>query len=109
MIKIISKEIDDFINLLEEEYVTDDEFYLHICEGCDTIEDPETGDVAFGMFGMHNNHCYVAGDLPIEQILKTIAHEYMHFIQKVESRETDEEEAESYADLMYKKYETMKE
>ncbi len=104
MIKIISEEIDDFICLLEMEYVTDESFYLHICEGHDTIEDPETGKVAFGMFGIHNNHCYVAGDLPLEQLLKTIAHEYMHFIQKWEEKDINEDEAEDFADLMYNKF-----
>ena len=84
MIKIISDEINDFLELLQNEYSNDAPFYLHICEGCDSIQNPCTEGLAFGMFNRETNHCYVAGELEEEQVLKTIAHEYKHYVQKCE-------------------------
>lgn len=104
MIKIISDEINDFIELLQTEYSNDAPFYLHICEGCDSVQDPYTEKLAFGMFNRETNHCYVAGDLEEEQVLKTIAHEYKHYTQKCSSVEFDEDDAENFADYMYDKF-----
>lgn len=104
MIKLISDEIDEFLQLLDMEYYTDESFYLHIAEDCDSIEDPTNNELAFGMFGNHNNHCYIAGNLELEQVLKSIAHEYMHFIQKDKGLEYNEEDAENFAELMYDKF-----
>ena len=103
MIKIINDEIDDFLKFLESDYCAKDPFYIHICEGYDTIEDPN-GGVAFGMFNRFTNHCYIASELEEEQLLKTIAHEYKHFIQKCRNGEFNENEAEDYAELMYDKF-----
>lgn len=104
MIKIINDDVNDFINFLDKEYPRDKTFYLHICEGHDSIQDPYTEELGFGMFGRENNECYVAGDLEIEQVLKTIAHEYKHFIQKYDGVEFNEEDAENFADETYKRF-----
>ena len=104
MIKIISDEINDFLEFLNAEYPRDASFYLHICEGHDSIQDPYTKGIAFGMFGRETNHCYVAGELEIEQILKTIAHEHKHFLQKCDELSFNEEDAENFADYMYNKF-----
>lgn len=104
MIKIINDEINDFIEFLNSEYPKDESFYLHICEGHDSIQDPYTDSLAFGMFGRQNDECYVAGDLETEQILKTIAHEYKHFLQKYDNVEFKEEEAENFAEDVYKRF-----
>lgn len=104
MIKIISDEINNFIELLQTEYSNEAPFYLHICEDCDSVQDPYTEKLAFGMFNRKTNHCYVAGDLEEEQVLKTIAHEYKHYIQKCSSVEFDEDDAENFADYMYDKF-----
>lgn len=104
MIKIINDDVNDFINFLDKEYPRDETFYLHICEGHDSIQDPYTEELGFGMFGRENNECYVAGDLEIEQVLKTIAHEYKHFIQKYDGVEFNEEDAENFADETYKRF-----
>ena len=104
MIKIINDDVNDFINFLDKEYPRDKTFYLHICEGHDSIQDPYTEELGFGMFGKESNECYVAGDLEIEQVLKTIAHEYKHFIQKYDGVEFNEEDAENFADETYKRF-----
>lgn len=104
MIKIISDEINDFLEFLQNEYSNDAPFYLHICEGHDSIQDPYTEGLAFGMLNRETNHCYVAGEIEEEQVLKTIAHEYKHYIQKCEGINFDEEEAEDFADYMYDKF-----
>ena len=104
MIKIISDEINDFIELLQKEYSNDTPFYLHICEDCDSVQDPYTENLAFGMFNRESNHCYVAGELEEEQVFKTIAHEYKHYIQKCNGIEFNEEKAENFADYMYDKF-----
>lgn len=104
MIKIINENISDFIEFLNNEYQREECFYLHICEGHDSIQDPYTENLAFGMFNRETNHCYVAGDLEEEQVLKTIAHEYKHFLQKCDGGSFDEEDAENFADLMYDRF-----
>lgn len=104
MIKIINENISDFIEFLNNEYPRDELFYLHICEGHDSIQDPYTESFAFGMFGRENNECYVAGDLETEQVLKTIAHEYKHFLQKYENIEFNEKDAEDFAEDVYKQF-----
>lgn len=104
MIKTISDEIDDFLKFLDKKYPVKQNVYIHICEGFDTIQEPNTENVAFGMFGNDNDHIYVAGDIPIEQILKTIAHEYKHFVQKYSSEPYNENEAENFADKIYKEF-----
>ena len=104
MIKIINEEINDFIELLQKEYYNDSPFYLHICEGHDSIQDPYTESIAFGMFNRETNHCYVAGELETEQILKTIAHEYKHYMQKCDELSFNEEDAENFAEDIYKRF-----
>ena len=104
MIKIINDDINDFINFLDEKYSINQNVYIHICEGFDTIQEPETENVAFGMFGNSNDHIYVAGNIPVEQILKTIAHEYKHFTQKYLSEQYDENDAEDFAEKVYKEF-----
>lgn len=104
MIKIINDEINDFLDFLNNEYQREESFYLHICEGCDSVQDPYTEKLAFGMFNRETNHCYVAGDLEEEQVLKTIAHEYKHFLQKCDSLEFNEDDAEDFAEDIYKRF-----
>ena len=104
MIKIISENVSDFIEFLNNEYPRDELFYLHICEGHDSIQDPHTERLGFGMFSKETNHCYVAGDLEEEQVLKTIAHEYKHFLQKCDMIDFNEDDAEDFAEMMYNKF-----
>lgn len=104
MIKIINDDVNDFINFLDKEYPRDKTFYLHICEGHDSIQDPYTEGLGFGMFNRKTNHCYVAGDLEEEQVLKTIAHEYKHFLQKYDMLDFNEEDAEDFAEMIYNKF-----
>lgn len=104
MLRIINDDIDDFLKFLDENYPVKQNVYIHICEGFDTIQEPNTENTAFGMFGNNNDNIYVAGDIPMEQILKTIAHEYKHFIQKYSGQEYNEKEAEDFADRVYKEF-----
>ena len=104
MIKVINDDIDDFLKFLDEKYPVTQKVYIHICEGFDTIQEPDTENVAFGMFGNESDHIYVAGDIQIEQILKTVAHEYKHFLQKYSSESYSENEAENFADKVYKEF-----
>ena len=67
------------LKLLESDYCAKEPFYIHICEGCDTIEDP-SGGIAFGMFNRFTNHCYVAGELEEEQ-LKFITDSVLEFMK----------------------------
>lgn len=104
MIKIINDDIDDFLKFLEEKYPINQNVYIHVCEGFDSIQEPDTENVAFGMFGNNNDHIYVAGDIPKEQILKTLAHEYKHFIQKYSNEEYSESNAEDFADKIFNEF-----
>ena len=104
MIKIIDNCINDFILFLNENYPMEQSVYLHLCEGYDSIQDPNTGSFGFGMFGNKNDEIYVACNIPKEQILKTIAHEYKHFIQKYSELPYSENEAEDFADKAFEEF-----
>lgn len=104
MIKIINDDIDDFLKFLNKKHPLKQNVYIHICEGFDTIQEPDTTNVAFGMFGNNSDNIYVAGDIPNEQILKTIAHEYKHFMQKYSNEDYNEIDAEDFADKVYNEY-----
>jgi hypothetical protein len=104
MIKIIDDCINDFILFLNENYPMEQIVYLHLCEGFDTIQDPNNEGIAFGMFGNENDEIYVACDIPKEQILKTIAHEYKHFMQKYNNEPYNEEDTENFADDIFNKF-----
>ncbi len=102
MLKISNLEIDKTIKFLNENYPTDKDVFLHICEGYDTIETPD--GIGFGVFVKPETKdetpsIFIAGDIPSEdfQIIETLAHEYCHFIQYCEEKEFSEEEAENFA------------
>lgn len=102
MIKISNTEIDRTIKFLNENYPTEKEVFLHICEGYDTIE--TTDGCGFGVFVKPETkedipNIYIAGDMPNDdfQIAETLAHEYKHFMQWCNGEEFSEQEAEDFA------------
>jgi len=102
MIKISNPDIDRTIKYLNENYQTEKEVFLHICEGYDTIKSPD--GMGFGVFAKPNSDdevpmIYIAGDMPNDdfQVVETLAHEYRHFIQYCSGEEFSEERAEEFA------------
>lgn len=102
MLKIVNTEVDRTIKFLNENYTTDKDVFLHICEGYDTIEAPD--GVGFGVFVKPEEEddaptIFIAGDMPNDefQIAETLAHEYCHFMQYCNGKEFSEEEAEEFA------------
>lgn len=102
MIKILNQDIDGAIKYLNENYPTEKQVFLHICEGYDTIETPD--GTGFGVFVKPNSddeipEIYIAGDMPNDdlQVVKTLAHEYKHFMQYCYGEQFSEEEAEEFA------------
>lgn len=102
MIKISNQDIDKAIKYLNENYTTEKEVFLHICEGYDTIETPD--GMGFGVFVKPNSDdevpaIYIAGDMPNDdfQVVETLAHEYKHFMQYCDREQFSEEEAEEFA------------
>ena len=96
MIKIINKNIDALIALLNEKHPEGPDVFLHIIEDCDTID---TGQgVGFGVYNTETMEIYVAGDLPEpEAVLHTIAHEFAHHLQNQSGEGYDEEYADEFA------------
>lgn len=96
MIKIINKEIDALIAILNEKHPEGPDVFLHIIEDCDTID---TGSgVGFGVYDTEKMEIYVAGDLPEQEaVLHTIAHEFAHHLQSQSGEGYDEEYADEYA------------
>lgn len=102
MIKISNPDIDRTIKYLNENYPTEKEVFLHICEGYETIETPD--GMGFGVFVKPNSDnevpmIYIAGDMPNDdfQVIETLAHEYRHFMQYCNGEEFSEEQAEEFA------------
>lgn len=104
MIKVINKNIDALIALLNKKHPEGPDVFLHIIEDCDAID---TGKgVGFGVYNTETMEIYVAGDLPEpEAVLHTIAHEFAHHLQQISGEGYDEEYADKYADAILEELE----
>lgn len=108
MIKFVNEEIDKTIALLNFEYPTQKDVFIHVCEGYDTIETPE--GTGFGVFVKPESEneipaIYIAGDIPNNdfEIVETLAHEYRHFMQWCNGEDFFEEQAENFAKKVVEK------
>ena len=100
MILLSNKTITNVIEYLNDQYPTDREVYMHICEGYDCID--VDNQVGFGVSKVptsaeENFEIWIAGDLSDECLITTIAHEFAHFIQYIHGEPFDEDEAEEFA------------
>lgn len=109
MIQIVNSDITATINYLTEHYPRKEAVTVHIMEGYDTIQTPD-GGVGFGVFVPATMEIYIAGDIPEKEegLIKNIVHEYKHFLQHCEGKPFDEEEAEAFAEEIYKKIKEIK-
>ena len=72
-----------------------DELIIHVMHGYDTLKAP-TGEDCFGCYINGEYEIYVADNIPTDQLFHTIAHEYMHYLQDIDGKEFDEEEADAF-------------
>lgn len=72
-----------------------EELIVHVMHGYDSLKAPDGTD-CFGCYIKEEYEIYVADAIPSDQLFHTIAHEYMHYLQDIEGRELDEEEANAY-------------
>lgn len=92
----------EIVNQVAEEHASDknvgnkDELLIHVIHGYDSLESP-TDEMCFGCYVKGKNEIYVADDMPKEQFFQTIAHEYMHYLQDIEGKDFNEEEADAFA------------
>lgn len=103
MLEIVSSDFLKATNYLIDNYPTDKRLIVHVMEGYDTIETP-TGK-GFGVFIPETLEIYIAGDMPgeSENLIKTLAHEFKHFLQYCDGKPFNETEAEKFAEEIYKK------
>ena len=83
------------IATIKEQIRDKNEFIVHIMHGYDTLLSPDGKD-CFGCYINEEYEAYVADDMPADQLFHTVAHEYMHYLQDIEGREFDEEEANNF-------------
>ncbi len=109
MIQIVNSDLTATINYLAKHYPRKEAVTVHIMEGYDTIQTPD-GGVGFGVFVPATMEIYLAGDIPEKEegLIKTLSHEYKHFLQHCEGKPFDEEEAEAFAEEIYKKIKEIK-
>jgi hypothetical protein len=102
MIKISNDIINLTLKNLQSWYPKDEDVYVKILEGYDTVQAPN-GTIGFGVYVPKERTIYIPADLPDDEhaVITTIAHEYKHFLQDVEGQEFDEKEAELFAEIMY--------
>lgn len=102
MIKISSDIIDKAIRHLEKHYPCEDDVYVKILEGFDTVMEPG-GKMGFGVYATNERAIYIAGDLPDDEyaIVTTVAHEYKHFLQHMSGEEFDEKDAVEFGEKIY--------
>ena len=100
MIRLSNKIISNTIAYLNDMHPTEQDVFIHICEGYDCVE--VNNQVGFGVSHIpdcdnENYEIWVAGDLPDEYLITTIAHEFAHFLQYCHGEPFNEEEAEEFA------------
>lgn len=97
------------INYLQKNFPREENVTVYIMEDYDTIQSPD-GGVGFGVFVPATMEIYLAGDIPEKEegLIKTLAHEYKHFLQHCEGKTFDEEEAEAFAEEVYKRVKEIK-
>lgn len=103
MLEIASSNFLKASNYLIDNYPQNKRAIVHVAEGYDTIETP--GGVGFGVFVPETLEIFIAGSMQggEESLIKTLAHEYRHFMQHCEGKPFNEEEAEEFAEEIYKK------
>lgn len=98
---------DDYVHglmrYLDKYYPRKEKVYLRILEGYDCIETPN-GEMGFAVFDTDSNCIYVPGEVPEEAkdmaaavLITSVAHEYMHFMQKCDGKPYDEDEANDFS------------
>lgn len=73
---------------------------IHCCRGHDCIKD-ENGRMGFGVYDPQEKNIYIAGDVPKEIFLKALFHEIFHWMQDVAGMKFDEDDANSFSDILY--------
>lgn len=73
-----------------------DELIIHVMHGYDSLQAP-TGEDCFGCYIHGDYEIYIADNIPTDQLFHTIAHEYMHYLQDIDGKDFDEEEANRFA------------
>lgn len=103
MLEIISSNFLKASNYLADNFPTDKRLIVHVMEGYDTIETPD--GMGFGVFVPETLEIYIAGDMTEKEegLIRTLAHEFKHFIQYCDGKPFDELEAEEFAEEIYKK------
>ena len=76
------------------------ELLIHVMHGYDSLQAPN-GEVCFGCYVSKKHEIYIADDIPADKFFYTLAHEYMHYLQDIEGKEFDEEEADSFAQNLF--------
>lgn len=92
------------VNYIQKNFSREENVTVYIMEDYDTIQSPD-GGVGFGVFVPAAMEIYLAGDIPEKEegLIKTLSHEYKHFLQHCEGKPFDEEEAEAFAEEIYKR------
>lgn len=72
------------------------ELIVHIMHGYDSLQAPN-GESCYGCYINGDYEAYIADNMPTDQLFHTIAHEYMHYLQDIEGREPNEDEANDFA------------
>lgn len=104
-----SSGLTETINYLQKNFPWEENVKVYIMEDYDTIQSPD-GGVGFGVFVPATMEIYLAGDIPEKEegLIKTLSHEYKHFLQHCEGEPFDEEEAENFAEEIYKRIKEIK-
>ena len=110
MIKLVNDVVNETIEFLNNRYPSDKDVYISIVRGCSMIMDNtiKAGETGFGTYVKDTKTIYIAGNMPDqseEMIIRTIGHEYGHFLQDIDDTGFDEEQAEQFG---FEVYESMR-
>lgn len=105
MIKFFNDEIRAFAEFISDPKIAP--VALYVIPGYDTIQTPD-GEFAFAVYSPKENRIIAAEGVSEElqgEVLRHIAHEYYHHIQKCSGDDFDEDEAENFAIEMSERWE----
>lgn len=103
MLEVASSDFLKAANYLRDHFPISENLTVHVVKGYDTIETP-TGK-GFGVFVPETLEIYIAGEMPEKEdgLIKTLAHEFKHYLQYRDKKPFDEAEADAFAEEIYKK------
>lgn len=116
MIHIIPEWLQEVVAWLNKKFPNDEDVNLTILHGYDSVHVKHEDKTGFALYDAETKSIYLPDPEALENLQKlpredgrmttihSLLHEYRHHQQNIRGLPFDEEEAEEFAEIMYKEY-----